>query len=466
MQNYPYVITISSEKGGVGKTTLATNLAIFLKALKEDLPVTVFSFDNHFTVDRMFALPNLQTRGTVADLLKGMTGGDLLCTGQYGVNYIPSSNELSELRGSLQGPMFLARMLANSGIPGIIIIDTRPELDILTQNALYAADQVFIPVKDMASLENCKNIFALFDSRGLDKKSLALIPCLIDSRIKFDGMFRDQRTLLKAYAINRGYRCLDAFISKSPKVDSLNTNPEGKIYPVLTHARGTEVYGQFTTIAKQILSAFSETQEPRSVQFSNWLKSEDDRRNAAYASRRSTVKSNCPICGGPLIESKSGNAPAHYFENLDGSVRGFIHKDCFTGLIMSLFIPNVNIPSSSDPFRHLLLEAIVSAMFILRLINTGVSSSIEIIINDKDGRQMIRQIFASSEYADSFMNNREGSLFRLLDVTLGTKAMTQHGSLLLVKPVTEDDHEAILKEDEYRRFRKIKQMIVSEVHAS
>jgi len=51
----PYIVTISSEKGGVGKTTLATNLAIYLKALHEDLPVTLLSFDNHFSVDQMFS---------------------------------------------------------------------------------------------------------------------------------------------------------------------------------------------------------------------------------------------------------------------------------------------------------------------------------------------------------------------------------------------------------------------------
>ncbi|NIP49193.1 MAG: ParA family protein, partial [Gammaproteobacteria bacterium] len=44
--NRPFVITVASEKGGVGKTTIATNLAVYLKALREDLPVTIASFDN------------------------------------------------------------------------------------------------------------------------------------------------------------------------------------------------------------------------------------------------------------------------------------------------------------------------------------------------------------------------------------------------------------------------------------
>ncbi len=204
MHNYPFIITISSEKGGVGKTTLATNLAIYLTAMRENLPITIFSFDNHFTIDRMFEISGQQKNGDVRDLLMGKAASELLHTGQYGVRYIPSSDNLANINEHFKGPMTLTRMLAESGLSGIVIIDTRPDLNILTQNALYAADRVLIPVKDMPSLENCKNIFALFDQYGIDKKSLTLIPCLVDERIKFDGIFKDQKTLLRAFAANRG----------------------------------------------------------------------------------------------------------------------------------------------------------------------------------------------------------------------------------------------------------------------
>lgn len=260
----PYVVTISSEKGGVGKTTLATNLAIYLKAIDEELPVTLLSFDNHFSVDRMFRIGRGRERATVRDLLAGEPGaGDLVELGQYGVGFIPSWRNTEGLRGSVQSVADLALGLAGADLSGVVIVDTRPDLDILTRNALFAADRVIVPVKDAPSLENCRNLYDFFDQQGLSRRPLRILPCLVDSRIHFDGPFKNTQELLRAYAINRGYRCLDGFISKSPKVESLNTNPEGRILPVLSYGRNTEVHQQFIHLASQVFDDMQKTPRRR-----------------------------------------------------------------------------------------------------------------------------------------------------------------------------------------------------------
>jgi cellulose biosynthesis protein BcsQ len=458
MKKYPYVITISSEKGGVGKTTLATNLAIFLKALDEELPVSIFSFDNHFTIDKMFAFKGEKNRGTVADLLRGVAGSDLLQTGQYGVSYIPSSPDLTELKECAKGPMALARLLATSGITGIIIIDTRPDLDNLTQNALYGADRVLIPVKDMPSLENCRNIFALFDKRGLDKKSLSLIPCLIDERIKFDGLFADQKTLLRAFAINRGYRCQDVYISKSPKVESLNTNPDGKIYPVLTHGRGTDVHGQFLQLSRVLLDEYQQTAEPRAYLFQQWLASENSRKKEEYFARLTGLKQECLYCNSQLAPDAT-SATSYYYESSDGSAKGYLHGECFFRLLAESIYNLKPDMAEDDPTLLLLKESARESTFSFRPRRGEQATQVEFRRFDQGGMPVTNRLFPFREHAGGMFYGDKCPLFTLMSATLAGYGDSFRDEFLVVHPIPTNNPGTILQDEQYRSFTRLKNRI-------
>jgi cellulose biosynthesis protein BcsQ len=455
MHEYPYTITISSEKGGVGKTTLATNLAIYLKAMREDLPVTIFSFDNHFTIDKMFELQKREEdTPDVHALLMGAKAGEVVQTGQYGVGYIRSSTELGDIHERFKGPMTLTRMLAESDISGIVIIDTRPDLNILTQNALYAADRVIIPVKDLPSLENCKNIFALFDQRGIDKKSLALLPCLIDSRIKFEGIFKDQKTLLRAIAVNRGYRCLDSYISKSPKVESLNTNPEGKIFPILTHARGTEVHSQFMEITRDLLRSVDATKETRACLYHTWLLEKEANKKESYLARLEGLAERCLICGALLTETPEDRS--FYFETSDRASRGFLHGNCVSHMLCSSLYGLQENDPSFDSAKTLVADKVTRGVSLLFPRIGSDFNRLDYRQFSMTGEQLLQKDVEMPGFDAGEFNGVHDRLYLLLNEALsGFEGALRKESWLSVYPVDPVNPEAVLHEDSYKTIHRL-----------
>jgi cellulose biosynthesis protein BcsQ len=252
-------VTLTSNKGGVGKTTIAVNLAVLLRTMQPDTPVLLIGLDDQDLIDRMFAQDDAPRRPNVADALRT---GDLtpaIRSGRFGVHYLPTSPALLELRREIGRPEALLEALLRSGWRGLVLIDTKSDLDLLTQNAIWASDLALVPVTDQTSLLEAEKVFALLESWGRPRSQARVVLSMVDLRIKYaNAEHGDVLALLLSEIRARGWPLLESFLSRSPRIEGLNTNQGGRPLPICEQAHGSLVYGQLRHLAEELLRALPE----------------------------------------------------------------------------------------------------------------------------------------------------------------------------------------------------------------
>jgi cellulose biosynthesis protein BcsQ len=246
------VIAVTSNKGGVGKTTVATNLAVYLRALDEDLPILLISLDDQGTLDRMFALqplvpgtPNLKHVWAERSLDR------VIQLGEYGVHFVPSPSDATLLKIRAEDPTTLRRILDRTDWSGVIIMDTKSDLEALTRNALHAADRIVVPVSDWAALEEAGKCFAYLSRTGLGIARARVLFTLVDSRTRVSAHGDPLFQRLHAEVLRRGWPSYRTYLSRSPRVEALNS-ADGKPRAILHHAPGTRVHGQMLELSQEI----------------------------------------------------------------------------------------------------------------------------------------------------------------------------------------------------------------------
>jgi len=247
------VISVASNKGGVGKTTLATNLAIYLRALHEDLPVLLLGLDDQTIIDRMFCLS--PSGGPEANLKHGWAERSLsrvMRVGQFGIHYVPTPPDTGPLKTRAEDPGTLLRILEQTDFEGVVIVDTKSDLEELTRNALFAADLVIVPVADRASFDEAEKVFALLEAsgRGGARRGRVLLT-LVDRRTRVDRYGHDLHRQLAQAVDARGWPRFHAQISRSPRVEALNSSA-GAPGSVLHQARSTAVHRELRELAEEV----------------------------------------------------------------------------------------------------------------------------------------------------------------------------------------------------------------------
>lgn len=257
----PYqVVTIANNKGGVGKTTLALNLAVYLRALREDWPVLMISLDDQDGIDRALSLGDRRHR---IDILRAAQDRRLdrsICPGQFGIQYVPAARDLDALARAWPGEDGLDVLLRSAGFEGLVVVDTKSDLGLVTRSALAASDLVLIPVKDLGSLREAERLFDLFATWERSLESARVLLSLIDLRVKLkaDGETTDVLALLLAELRDRGWPHFPTFVSRSPSVEALANHPDGRLRTVLHGAQRSVVHRQLHALTEELIEHLDE----------------------------------------------------------------------------------------------------------------------------------------------------------------------------------------------------------------
>jgi chromosome partitioning protein len=255
------VVCVTSNKGGVGKTTIATNLAVYLRALREDIPVLFLGLDDQTLPNRMFSIQYVMESGTIATALRARSLEGAIRVGQYGVHFVPASPAISELKAELGDAFQLRSLLERSGWRGLVVIDTKSDFELLTRNAIGASDLSLVVVKDHSSLLEAERVFDLLRHWGEPADRARIVLSLVDRRVKYQNEDTpDILALLREEVRRRGHPAFETYLSRSPAIEALATNPNGRPLSILNAASGSLVHRQMARLAMEVLDTLGAAQ--------------------------------------------------------------------------------------------------------------------------------------------------------------------------------------------------------------
>ncbi|MBZ9558664.1 MULTISPECIES: ParA family protein [Modicisalibacter] len=251
------IIALTNQKGGVGKTTTAVNLAACLAALDRRVLLIDLDPQGHATMGS--GVDKHELDGSVLDVLLGEKPAAevILDCPEAGYALLPSNGDLTAAEVDLLDRDGRERCLheAVSGVASeydVVLIDCPPSLNMLTVNGLTASDGVLIPLQcEFYALEG---LSALLDTVEQIQASVnpalqvfGIVRTMFDNR---NSLTRDVTKQLRDYF---GDTLLKAVIPRNVRVAEAPSHG----LPVTKYARFSRGSQAHRVLAKELIRRLS-----------------------------------------------------------------------------------------------------------------------------------------------------------------------------------------------------------------
>jgi len=172
------VITVFSAKGGIGKTTIATNLAV---ALADKIKGRVCIVDADLQFGDVSLFLNILPRATIADVVADIDSLDDKVLAGYITQYNQHLDVLAaplrpEQAEMVSGPHLVTMLKTLRNMYQYIIVDTVPAFSETTLSALDEADQILVVASlDLPTIKNVKLCLEIMESLSYEPDKIKLI---------------------------------------------------------------------------------------------------------------------------------------------------------------------------------------------------------------------------------------------------------------------------------------------------